>query len=651
MGSKQIRLGQLIAPFGPGSLYTDRYGVPHLVAGLDYWYMEADRISGRLVSCTDPSEFEIFEPRLSALLGVDRFRRPPDHRRPAQGQASPPNARLTVPALRFPRWYRNTLSGQMRRFSLDTRATSQPVGGGRWQPVRFISVCSHGHISDFPWKEWIGCSCPGDGELVLTDRGGSELSSITIRCATCPPGSEGARGRNLAGTTTRPRPDSDEKTEFEKAGIRCGSERPWLGDGANDSLCSGPLVGALINQTNIYFPRTASAISIPHVEEPRDDIAAMRAALEHFPEIGVISTLWKMKLHVQAVASAGATLRNAGIEATDAQAQEALASLFDRGSVTVLGTARPAVPESDLQNFRRAEFNVIRTGMDDPAEKRLRVIPGAVPAEIAPWIGRVGLVERLCETRAFYGFDRLEGSRSPLMEMPASAMKQLFRFPPQNPADRWLPAVEVYGEGLYLELREERLSRWLADNDAWIRRRVDDGFVMRLQETCWAMSPLQPATVQWAARFLLVHTLAHILINQLVFECGYSTASLRERLFVSDDSQAPMAGFVIYTAAGDSEGTLGGLVRLGQPRLLAPVIERAVSRASWCSADPVCSENNGGQGSRLVNLAACHACTLLPETCCETINQGLDRAMVVGTPMQREYGFLSGLIDGGPRID
>jgi hypothetical protein len=234
--------------------------------------------------------------------------------------------------------------------------------------------------------------------------------------------------------------------------------------------------------------------------------------------------------------------------------------------------------------------------------------------------------------------------------MPTSAMNQLFRFPPENPADRWLPAVEVYGEGLYFELREDSLSHWMENNEDWIRSRIDDGFVMRLQETCWAMAPLQPATVQWAARFLLVHSLAHILINQLVFECGYSTASLRERLFVSDDPQAPMAGFVIYTAAGDSEGTLGGLVRLGQPRLLWPVFERAINRASWCSADPVCSENMGGQGSRLVNLAACHACTLLPETCCETINQGLDRAMIVGTPERRGYGFFSALIEGGPNI-
>jgi hypothetical protein len=170
---------------------------------------------------------------------------------------------------------------------------------------------------------------------------------------------------------------------------------------------------------------------------------------------------------------------------------------------------------------------------------------------------------------------------------------------------------------------------------------------VRLQGVFQVLPPLSPATRAWAAKYLLVHSLAHILINQLVFECGYSTASLRERLYVSDDPVAPMAGILIYTAAGDAEGTLGGLVQLGRPERLGQIMERALSRATWCSADPVCSENLGGQGSRLVNLAACHACVLLPETSCETINQGLDRAMVIGTPTERQRGWMASLVSGG----
>src|SRR5271166_2650386 len=193
MAHKQIRLGQIIAPFGPGSLYTDRRGTPHVVCGLDHWFKRWDQTHG-LMPCQDPAEFQRFEPRLALLLGVDRFCAPPDFRIARRGQTPPPNAQLYVPALRFPRWYRNTRTGEMRRFNLSTQRLDPAPGGGRWMPVRFISVCTAGHLCEFPWKEWIGCQCEGDGSLKLTDRGGSELTSIRIECSTCPEGSSGRRG-------------------------------------------------------------------------------------------------------------------------------------------------------------------------------------------------------------------------------------------------------------------------------------------------------------------------------------------------------------------------------------------------------------------------------------------------------------------------
>src|SRR5260370_5479053 len=98
-------------------------------------------------------------------------------------------------------------------------------------------------------------------------------------------------------------------------------------------------------------------------------------------------------------------------------------------------------------------------------------------------------------------------------------------------------------------------------------------------------------------RFILLHTLSHLIMNRLTFECGYSSAALRERLYVAGDLSSPMAGLLIYTAAGDSEGTMGGLVRMGQPGNLEPVIHQALIDAKWCSTDPVCMEMGmrGGQ--------------------------------------------------------
>ena len=63
-------------------------------------------------------------------------------------------------------------------------------------------------------------------------------------------------------------------------------------------------------------------------------------------------------------------------------------------------------------------------------------------------------------------------------------------------------------------------------------------------------------------KFILLHTLAHLLINQLSFDCGYGSSSLRERLYCDiEDNSFPMTGVLIYTASGDSEGTFNKYFR------------------------------------------------------------------------------------------
>jgi hypothetical protein len=420
-----------------------------------------------------------------------------------------------------------------------------------------------------------------------------------------------------------------------------------LGEGAQEANCGAPLVGALINQTNLYFPLTVSAIALPDVGIRDDAVARLRTEIEKDGGIlAIAKTLWNMGRQGETVILIQGGLTSREITSEPDQIRKALESLFGSQPATVPETAAPSDPESSFLSFRRAEFNIIRNEVNDPEQTPdLRVISAVVPTELRNWVMTVNLVERLRETRAFYGFNRLEQSGSPLDGMPNTAMRTLFRTPPTQPQERWLPVAEVFGEGIYIELSERAIAEWQRKNSEWLESRLGDDFIMRLGGVFPTLPPLRAASRSWASRYLLVHTLAHILINQLVFECGYSTASLRERLYVSPDRSAPMAALLIYTAAGDAEGTLGGLVRLGHPERLYQVMRRALSRASWCSADPVCSENLGGQGSKLANLAACHACSLLPETSCETVNQGLDRAVVVGTPDDREPGFLSALLE------
>jgi hypothetical protein len=423
-----------------------------------------------------------------------------------------------------------------------------------------------------------------------------------------------------------------------------------LGEKAQECDCNSPLVGALINQTNLYFPKTISAISLPQVSHVDSEVIKLRNVIESEAgrlHLGLQVAIWRMGPPGKETASRSvcAELKALGVEADVALVRTALEELFDKSVRIATDQRMPVEPESEFVAFRRSEFNVLREPLNEPEESPyLRVTSAEIPKTLTPFIQRVNLVDRLRETRAFYGFTRLKPQASPLVDMPRSAMQQLFQAVPSTPYENWLPAVTVHGEGIYLELNEEGLTEWQRRNADWLMNRLPDDFINRLTDVKLALPPLFPNPRTWASRYLLVHSLAHILINQLVYECGYSTASLRERLFVSADPAAPMAGILIYTAAGDSEGTLGGLVRLGRPEALEPLVIRALSRASWCSADPICAETVGAAGARLANLAACHACTMLPETSCETINEGLDRAMVVGLPESRDCGYMADLL-------
>ncbi|WP_223437689.1 MULTISPECIES: DUF1998 domain-containing protein [unclassified Pseudomonas] len=637
--ASEIRQGQLIAPFGPGSIYTDKNGVPNIICGLDFWYRKTDERGQWQMGETALRKHVVDEPRLSALLNVPQFRQPPQY---CSDDQNPDLSYLQVQTHRFPTWYVNSTSGKLRRFSLNTEKLAPlEKGQGRWRPVRFICVCAHGHITDFPWKQWFGCVCPGDEGLVLNDSGGPDLRSVKVSCKTC------MKSKTLLGAMFMERDPvtyTITASGLRDAGITCCGDRPWLGRAAE--TCTEHPVAVLINQSNIYFGKTISSIYLPDLASQREIVDMQEILRQQDLDLTTVKIFLNMERRPKALEMLREILKP---HYTVLPEDDAILKAFEslsQGITATTGTLQPVSHESESLMFRRAEYNVLRSEVGPGKSSELRVIPSLVPAAFTSWLGTVNLVERLRETRVFYGFERLVRSKDPLEGMPSSAMGQLFLHPPE-PEYQWLPAIKNYGEGLFIELREEAISDWLHRDADWLQKRLDQGFVDRMANETWLLPPLsRGCTWEWAARYLLVHTLAHILINQLVFECGYSSASLKERIFVSNDDGAPMASFLIYTAAGDSEGSLGGLVRLGRPELFEPMVRRAVSRASWCSADPVCSEDLGGNGSRRVNKAACHACVLLPETACETINNGLDRATVVGTPEAPQAGFLSGLIQG-----
>lgn len=627
-----VRRAQLIAPFGIGAMMVARDGTSVITAGLDHWYEPEGGV--QRADIFNPGEFTVEEWRLKRLLRADHFRLPPDYREYRRGERIP-NCHLTVPTLRFPAWHFCPGCTRLAALPLSMRGRQKcaECAGQRKTrflvQVSFVAMCDHGHLQDFPWREWVHktenpeCSKP----LKLVSTGGASLSAVKVIC-------DCGETRTL-GSITRAEPDGSTflSTNLDKNRtlFKCRGKRPWLGTDEG-SPCDRPLRGSLRSASNVYFADVRSAIFLP-----RGGISAP-SELVSLLETPIFSTAIRVLSGTgQKVEAKHLRRLNPAVlkRFSDEEIMEVVEAELSDGQESGHSDSRAQLPAEQQEiAFRNAEFEILRTARE---EEQLLIKPADLNAYnglTRECFSRITLVHKLRETRAFAGFRRI----FPENEQTLEQRKHLLRRKLQTGSDSsWLPAYIVYGEGLFLELDGRAVQAW--EQTGSVRQRVQ--ILAHQYQQVQTARRLRPRTI--GPRYVLVHTLAHLIMNRLTFECGYSSASLRERLYVSEDREMPMAAMLIYTAAGDVEGTLGGLVRMGKPGFLEPIIQQSVEGAKWCSADPVCMElgRRGGQGPDSCNLAACHNCALLPETACEDFNRFLDRALVIGDTGDRQLGYFA----------
>lgn len=630
MAKNPVRRSQLVAPFGVGAMIVVQGGIGLLTAGLDHWYEREDGTSGVV-----DDEFIIEEWRLQRLLRVDHFRIPPDYREPWRYDSGTPNIGLTVPFLRFPRWHFCPWCDRLDERPLSERGHPKcPECNRDLYQVPFVSMCEVGHLQDFPWREWVHRqktpTC--NGVLRLKATGSATLSGQKVSCDKC------EKDRNLSQITTA-YPDgstylsktlTDDDNDFY-----CLGYLTWLGEGVKDE-CTAHLRGSLRSAANVYFAHVRSSIYLPRSTHSVPDelinllstppiSTPLKTVLDAFGGIEVAGNLEK--------AVEGITKQPRYAPKFEIYEKE---QIIEAARIAFSTQNQDAVEDSSdgllmtAEDFRREEYVVLRESID---EELLRIKPARLQEydlDVAGYFSRIMLVNKLRETRALTGFSRVFATNNQTL-----AGRKAMLWKNNTSWNNWLPAYEVYGEGIFFEFNEEQLSKWEQQPEVVSRiQRLDERYSNVQQNRRLGEQEITP-------RFVLLHTFAHILMNRLTFECGYSSAALKERLYVSNDLANPMSGVLVYTADGDAEGTMGGLVRMGKQGYIEPVIRRALQDATWCSVDPVCTEigGSGGQGPDSCNLAACHNCALVPETACEHFNRFLDRVMVVGDIHNPHFGY------------
>ena len=426
--------------------------------------------------------------------------------------------------------------------------------------------------------------------------------------------------------------DLSTNLDDSKALYLCNGSKPWLGT-TEVSTCGRPLRASLRSAANVYFAIVRSSIYLP------------RSSGKAPPDLILLFEKPPISSWVNILRGVDISLEQIDPKEIRRQYPQLLEEYSDDQIIEALGVVLGVIPnqeneyqlsaeEEDQETaFRRVEFNTLRTERNEEYLSIKATETSYYEKQIGMFFKRITLIDKLRETRVLSGFTRV----FPETDQEFSELNSmLWRHTPEHKAS-WLPAQIVYGEGIFIEFNEDILRTW--ETKEQVTARIEP--LIRRYQNVQAQRHLKIRSL--IPRFIMIHTFAHLLINRLIFECGYSSASLRERLYISANNKYPMGGLLVYTAAGDVEGTMGGLVRMGKPGNLEPVIGRALEAAAWCSADPVCMEIGGtsGQGPDSCNLAACHNCALVPETTCEEFNRFLDRGLLVGEPDDSKLGYFS----------
>jgi MrfA Zn-binding domain len=620
MSKNTQRLSQLISTFGPGAM-IDLPTRSVIVGGLELWDMAGNNAFALIAEQRVTGRLENYLRNQNRLSPGTRL----TLRSPPNSTDSPGGVPRGITTPIFPTWFVcervETMMADgkpvrrrrlVRWLDLDTRGRRRyTFDDGKKSdviPIRFVCACKDGHLQDIDWR-WVVHGTTACHEPMWTEEKGTSAdpadTSIVCKC-----------GRRLSLQET-----------FQPGRLgACRGERPWLLDRAPEG-CLHNLKLLTRTATNTYFPQVYSVISLPAEEDELsrlvDDLSADMHMVQSVADVAMAKHFVD-KLRVSLGAYA------------DADIFERLQRLRNRADVEAKHS--PKLSEFDALASGRAEI-----GQNHPSAKLYaQTLPRAVWADPSDSrdmraITNVVAVHRLREVSCLYGFTRFEAA-------PTSAdgdiedIRLAVRGAPLSQGAEWLPAIEQFGEGIFVHFDAAAINAWL-QQPAVARRhdRLLQGYT-QWQKRLAHSAPGYPGTA-----YVLLHSISHALMTEIALDCGYPATALKERVYSLPLGAAPgqieQCGILIYTATAGAQGTLGGLVAT-TPRF-AGILRRALDKLRICSNDPVCADHepDDRSGDRATHGAACHGCLLVAETSCEMRNLFLDRTLLVTTMAGERAGF------------
>ncbi len=561
--AQPIRPTQFITTYGPGALLESLRG-PVLINGIAH--------SG-LFTHENPGRYEIVEPALSQLLPEQGqiFRLPSNAERDQDDSTAIYDTRA------FPRWSLCVTHSTLYRVQFGRKKTCPGCQASdnkylaweksRQEAVTFVMACTEGHMDDVPWDFLLhqGQSKGCQPEFIRWRGAGGPLRSVTLSCPDCP------SKVSLADLYHREHRCSGHYLERD----------PYP---KGQSLCDRQARITQRGASNLFLPEVRSSLTLPRTDSDLD------RAMRHNVVLTFLTMMCPGKTP-PTDAQWGQLLAMPHLpDSLKTQLSEPTVEELNRAAMRVLDYELP----KSAEEVRSREFHTLceasRRGHLESSH--FQVLPDSRRTyQLGPYRLAVTPVSRLRVVMAQVGYRRLGGS--------------LVECGYQHGGNLWFPGVELFGEGLFLQLDEPLVVRESARWSRWEERHHSTRVVADHPEWVW-----------W-------HTLSHRLIRSLAIDSGYSAASVKERLYLSEEG----GGVLLYAVQPGGDGTLGGLIALVER--FESVIDGALQLLDGCSNDPLCGEQQISPSR--YNGAACYACSLLSETVCEMRNHSLDRKILVET--------------------
>ncbi len=606
----EVRPSQLMYTYGIGAI-VDLPSLSVIVMGLDDWPQDTPVLS---------------EPRLLNAVryhvkGVEQLRVLPQ----LEVQPDSPfdsSSFYGVPVAVFPRWLlcpvcRTLAPISSGMFELEKHPyqpdrtvyrhnCTQTKGNYKPEaiPARILAACEEGHLDDFPWVEFVHKSKPclhEKSQLQLLEYGPTgEARDLEVKC-NC-----GAR-RRLSDAFGR---------ENRHKMPQCNGRRPHLRD-YDPATCDNHFRAIVLGATNLWFPVVLGVLSIP------TKIDRLHQLVEsHWNTLRVVQMIDFLQPLRQ--------LQQIQGELADYTDEEIFAEI----QAYQLGTQyeTETVPDIKFPEWQVLSQESLAWESIEFRARRLASM-GTTWAEMLK-VQDVLLIDRLREVQATLGFARIDA----VGELTDPDQQVLVRTAPLSRSKpKWLPATELRGEGIFIRFDEQSIQAWERQDAV---REYSEKFLTAHMKWREKRGIQNPEKGFMGMRYVLLHSFSHALMRQIALESGYASASLKERIYARPQGfeGGPMAGVLIYTSASDSEGTLGGLVGLGEnENTLYRLIVKALESLALCAGDPLCADHHVDVTGKTIHAAACHACLFSSETSCERGNKYLDRSVLIPTLQENSH--------------